>query len=154
MRAFPLYPQRQTINLHGCWDFAWLEDASTPLADLDLAHLNFNDFQAVPGVFDTDIKRYGKRGVGIYRKRIVFRPRAGSGSGSAALAWPPASSATARKSAPLNWRSPPSPLISRRLLLVRSMTWSSPLTTASSPRLRPSSRLTSTSTAMAASSVH
>ncbi|HPY89978.1 MAG TPA: glycoside hydrolase family 2 TIM barrel-domain containing protein [Lentisphaeria bacterium] len=72
MRAFPLYPQRQTINLHGCWDFAWLEDASTPLADLDLAHLNFNDFQAVPGVFDTDIKRYGKRGVGIYRKRIVF----------------------------------------------------------------------------------
>ena len=72
MHAFPLYPRRRTQCLDGRWDFAWLADSSTPLADLDFSGLNFNDFQAVPGVFDTDIKRYGKRGVGVYRKQIVF----------------------------------------------------------------------------------
>ncbi len=72
MHAFPLYPQRRNQCLDGRWDFAWLDDSSTPLADLDFSNLNFNDFQAVPGVFDTDIKRYGKRGVGVYRKQIVF----------------------------------------------------------------------------------
>lgn len=72
MNAFPLFPQRPAQCLDGLWNFAWVDDRTIALADIDPNQLQFTEFQAVPGVFDTDIKRYGKRGIGVYRRQVLF----------------------------------------------------------------------------------
>lgn len=94
MNTYPLFPTRPSLCLDGVWDFSWLSDDQKPLADIDATGIVFNEHQAVPGVFDTDVKRYGKRGVGFYRKQLAFACAAGQplrlrigGLGLAAKFW-------------------------------------------------------------------
>jgi beta-glucuronidase len=76
VKAYPLHPIRRAINLDGAWEFAWLGEAD--LSSLDPARLRFDEIEAVPGVFDTGIKRYGARGTGVYRRRVPFPAPAGT----------------------------------------------------------------------------
>lgn len=76
MSSYPLYPTRRTLSLDGSWDFAWLGDADW--ASLCPATLNYADRAAVPGVFDTDLRRCGGRGVGVYRRRVAVGAAAGT----------------------------------------------------------------------------
>lgn len=73
MQTYPIFPQRKTLSLDGAWDFAFIQDDHTPLAQLPIPG-EFPELQMVPGVFDTDItSHYGKRGVGFYRKTFPFQ---------------------------------------------------------------------------------
>lgn len=80
MKAYPLYPQRRSIDLSGIWDFAFFKDAIP--CDLEFDPEKIPDEktvwtkQVVPGCFDAAGDYTGKRGVGFYR-RSVYVDRAG-----------------------------------------------------------------------------
>lgn len=69
MNTYPHFPQRQRQTLDGIWEFAWEEEAG--LDDLDPSVLAYDEIAAVPGVFDTGAEHYGKRGTGVYRRRVT-----------------------------------------------------------------------------------
>ncbi len=77
MQAYPLYPRRQHEILDGFWDFCWLGDQAD-LDALDPKKLAFNQVTGVPGVFDTSLDNFGRRGVVVYRRRIYFPVPAGT----------------------------------------------------------------------------
>lgn len=71
MKIYPLYPERNTLNLNGLWSFRWL-GKEILLKDFDPAQIvNYDEKAAVPGVFDMGIDRYCDRGLGIYRTTIA-----------------------------------------------------------------------------------
>lgn len=70
MKAYPIYPQRQSEVLDGIWEFAWLGDAQ-PFEKLNIGRANYGSVMAVPGAFDAGPELAGKRGTGLYR-RLVF----------------------------------------------------------------------------------
>lgn len=71
MKVYPLYPGRPSENLDGAWDFRWLGNIEIDTLKPD--GIEYNDLMAVPGVFDTCPEYFGKRGVGVYRKKISFK---------------------------------------------------------------------------------
>lgn len=71
-KAAPKYPQyagRATQTLDGSWHFAWLGNAD--LARLDPGTVDCTDLAAVPGVFDTALDHFGRRGTGVYRRTVI-----------------------------------------------------------------------------------
>lgn len=66
---FPQYPGRITQSLEGSWSFVWLGNAD--LAGLNPGAVTCNSIAAVPGVFDTALDNYGKRGTGVYRRTVT-----------------------------------------------------------------------------------
>jgi len=70
MNAYPHYPSRQTLWLDGIWEFAWVEKGE--LADLNPSQLRFANRMAVPGCFDSTPDWNGKRGIGVYRRRVTL----------------------------------------------------------------------------------
>ena len=71
MRYYPLFPERRAESLDGAWEFAWLGEGAD-VNSIKLEELDYNDRMAVPGVFDTGPKHYGKRGLCAYRKKLEF----------------------------------------------------------------------------------
>jgi beta-glucuronidase len=67
--TYPLFPTRTTQRLDGIWDFCWL-GGEAKIDDVAPAKLAYDDVQAVPGVFDTDLQRRNVRGVGVYRRAV------------------------------------------------------------------------------------
>lgn len=65
---YPQYPGRATQTLDGSWRFAWLGDVDT--ARLDPSTIECKDLAAVPGVFDTALENFGRRGIGVYRRMV------------------------------------------------------------------------------------
>ena len=71
MKNYPFFLSRRSEILDGVWDFRWLgEDAD--IETISPSEISYNEIMAVPGVFDTCPDYFGKRGVGIYRKRVFF----------------------------------------------------------------------------------
>lgn len=70
MSNFPYFPERTPLNLDGLWDFFWggdrvgWESLEHPVENWGVA--------AVPGVFDMGVRSAGRRGVGLYRRRIAW----------------------------------------------------------------------------------
>lgn len=71
MKAYPLYPERETIDLAGIWDFAFFKDAQAFEKEAAVWTK-----QVVPGCFDATGDYVGKRGIGVYR-RTVYVKKAG-----------------------------------------------------------------------------
>lgn len=71
--SYPIYPKRAGIDLNGIWKFKFLERPSAPeLKKLNPDSVVCDDVQSVPGCFDSGIKYAGKRGVGIYKRAVLF----------------------------------------------------------------------------------
>ena len=70
---YPHYPARHRRPLDGIWDFAWA-GADLPIDAIQPQRLAYDDVRAVPGVFDTDLKRRQARGVGVYRRQVDCGP--------------------------------------------------------------------------------
>ena len=66
---YPVYPTRDVQVMDGTWSFAWLEDAD--LENLNPGKVVCKDITAVPGVFDTSLDNFGKRGTGVYRRKVI-----------------------------------------------------------------------------------
>ena len=70
--ATPKYPQysgRPSQTLDGSWQFAWLGPAD--LVWLEPGSVECRDIAAVPGVFDTGLAHFGRRGTGVYRRTVT-----------------------------------------------------------------------------------
>ncbi|HBC86932.1 MAG TPA: hypothetical protein DCZ94_08270 [Lentisphaeria bacterium] len=76
MTVFPHYPERRHICLDGIWDFSWL-GFECDIVKLKPAALKYDGHMAVPGVFDTCIDLFGRRGVGVYRRKLHLESVAG-----------------------------------------------------------------------------
>lgn len=61
------YPTRETLDLAGIWEFAFLGNVSKPP---EPGAVHFDDVMAVPGCFDATIRYAGKRGIAAYRKAV------------------------------------------------------------------------------------
>lgn len=61
------YPTRETLDLAGMWEFAFLGNVTKPP---EPGSVEFGDVMAVPGCFDSTIRYAGKRGIGAYRKAV------------------------------------------------------------------------------------
>lgn len=66
---YPQFPGRASQVLDGSWRFAWL--GNVDLAKLEPAGVECKDIAAVPGVFDTDLANFGRRGTGVYRRSVT-----------------------------------------------------------------------------------
>lgn len=91
MRHYPQYPSRSSMCLNGTWDFAWLGDQVDD-ASVQPSSIQYTEFAAVPGVFDTYPSAPGRRGVGVYRRQVAWRAGAPlrlriGGMGLAARIW-------------------------------------------------------------------
>lgn len=71
MQTYPLRQTRPALSLDGLWQFAFVSDDHTPLADVAIP-ADFNETQTVPGVFDTELAHHGRRGIGFYRREIAL----------------------------------------------------------------------------------
>ncbi len=71
---YPQHPKRQAQRLDGSWRFVWLGDADW--AGLRPEAITCDRIAAVPGVFDTALDNYGKRGTGVYRRTVAASPGA------------------------------------------------------------------------------
>ncbi len=69
MKAYPIYPQRQSELLDGVWDFAWLGE-SLRFEEIAPQSITYKGVMAVPGVFDAGPELAGQRGVGLYRRTV------------------------------------------------------------------------------------
>ena len=65
MRRFREHDQRQTHDLSGVWDFAYLGEVAPETAVP--SNITFDDFMAVPGCFDVTPAYAGRRGLAAYR---------------------------------------------------------------------------------------
>jgi len=69
MSSYPLFPERWSQDLNGAWGFTWL-GPDTDIEQIDPAAPPHDGLMAVPGVFDTCPDYFGKRGVGVYRRKL------------------------------------------------------------------------------------
>lgn len=76
MKAYPVYPQRQSELLDGIWDFAWLGDGLR-FEEIRTSTIHYERMMAVPGVFDAGPELAGQRGVGVYRRAVYTGLKAG-----------------------------------------------------------------------------
>lgn len=70
MRRFREHDVRQTTDLSGMWDFAFLGDVAAET--VDVSSIAFNDVMAVPGCFDATPAYAGRRGLVAYRKTVLI----------------------------------------------------------------------------------
>lgn len=70
--AFPHFEKRTVTLLDGLWDFAFFGDVDA--ASLDLGAIQLNDRLPVPSAFDAMPAYAGKRGIGVYRRRVCITP--------------------------------------------------------------------------------
>lgn len=75
MDTFPLHPLRKQQILDGTWDFAWLGDTDPAVVD---PTTSCPEAAAVPGTFDSGSRRFGQRGVGLYRRTVRLATNAGT----------------------------------------------------------------------------
>jgi beta-glucuronidase len=69
-RRFQKHTRRNTRDLGGTWDFAFLGDA---IADeVDVERIVFDDRMIVPGCFDATPRYAGRRGLAAYRTQITL----------------------------------------------------------------------------------
>jgi len=64
------------VCLDGTWDFSWL-GAECDIGRITPSSLKYDGLMAVPGVFDTCIDNFGRRGVGAYRRKVHLETPAG-----------------------------------------------------------------------------
>ena len=67
---FPHYASRERQSLSGTWSFAWLGD-KVDVSSIDPSKVACPEVAAVPGVYDTSLARYGRRGTALYRRRVT-----------------------------------------------------------------------------------
>lgn len=67
--SFPHYPKRSVCSLDGLWSFLFSENI-TDITDLETAALEYTEGLPVPSCFDAFPAYVGKRGVGVYKRKI------------------------------------------------------------------------------------
>ena len=70
MNTYPQHPMRKSQNLDGVWDFKFIS-TTTPIDQMDFRQIAYDDVMTVPGAFDAGPKYAGKRGLGVYRRKLV-----------------------------------------------------------------------------------
>ena len=67
---FPHYASRERQSLSGTWSFAWLGDKAD-VSSIDPSKVACPEVAAVPGVYDTSLACYGRRGTALYRRSVT-----------------------------------------------------------------------------------
>jgi beta-glucuronidase len=70
MSRFAAHDIRDVTSLNGIWDFTFLGDMDPDLVNPQT--IQFADHMAVPGCFDATPALAGKRGLAVYRTRLMI----------------------------------------------------------------------------------
>jgi beta-glucuronidase len=71
MENYPKYSKRRITVLDGQWDFTWL-GVNADFDKINLAHVEYAKNISIPGIFDNMDDIAGKRGVAVFRKKVLL----------------------------------------------------------------------------------